>query len=61
MAAGTAEADPEADVSEQRPVGVPESFDVHTLVHQRRGANPPELGEEESTVLHHAHLAFEDL
>jgi hypothetical protein len=40
-----------------RPPGVPESFDVRTVVYLRRGANPPELGEEESTALHHAHLA----
>ncbi len=30
---------------------------MRTVVYLRRGANPPELGEEESTALHHAHLA----
>jgi uncharacterized protein YciI len=41
----------------ERPPGVPETFDVRTVVHLRRGANPPELSEEDSTALHHAHLA----
>jgi uncharacterized protein YciI len=40
-----------------RPFGVPESFDVRTIVFLRRGTNPPDLPEEESTALHHAHLA----
>ena len=30
---------------------------MRTVVYLRRGANPPELNEEESTALHHAHLA----
>jgi uncharacterized protein YciI len=37
---------------------VPEAFDVRTVVYLRRGAHPPELPEEESTALHHAHLAY---
>lgn len=41
----------------ERPPGVPESFDVRTIVYLRRGSNPRDLGEEESTALHHAHLA----
>lgn len=41
-----------------RPDGVPEAFDVRTVVYLRRGAHPPELPEEESTALHHAHLAY---
>ena len=41
----------------ERPPGVPASFDVRTIVYLRRGANPPDLPEEESTALHHAHLA----
>ena len=41
----------------QRPPGVPEAFDVRTVVYLRRGANPPDLSEEESTALHQAHLA----
>jgi len=40
-----------------RPPGVPESFDVRTVVYLRSGANPPLLSEEDSTALHHAHLA----
>ena len=40
-----------------RPPGVPETFDVRTVVYLRRGSDPPELGEDESTALHHAHLA----
>jgi uncharacterized protein YciI len=40
-----------------RPAGVPESFDVRTVVYLRRGTNPPDLPEAESTALHHAHLA----
>jgi uncharacterized protein YciI len=42
----------------ERPPGVPGSFDVRTVVYLRRGANPPELSEEESTALHHAHLRY---
>jgi uncharacterized protein YciI len=41
----------------ERPPGVPAHFDVRTIVYLRRGTNPPELPEEESTALHHAHLA----
>ncbi len=41
----------------ERPPGVPASFDVRTIVYLRRGTNPPDLPEEESTALHHAHLA----
>ena len=41
----------------ERPPGVPETFDVRTVVYLRRGADPPELSEEDSTTLHHAHLA----
>jgi uncharacterized protein len=40
-----------------RPAGVPESFDVRTVVYLRRGTSPPDLPEDESTALHHAHLA----
>ena len=40
-----------------RPAGVPEEFEVRTVVYLRRGADPPDLPEEESTALHHAHLA----
>jgi uncharacterized protein len=36
---------------------VPEAFDVRTVVFLRRGDHPPDLPEEESTALHHAHLA----
>ena len=42
----------------ERPLGVPESFDVRTVVYQRRGTTPPDLDEEASTALHHAHLAY---
>ncbi len=41
----------------ERPPGVPAAFDVRTVVYLRRGSDPPELSEEESTALHHAHLA----
>jgi len=41
----------------ERSPGVPATFDVRTVVYLRRGANPPELSEEESAALHHAHLA----
>ncbi|WP_377641270.1 YciI family protein [Oryzobacter terrae] len=41
-----------------RPEGVPEVFDVRTVVYLRSGDNPPDLDEEASTALHHAHLAF---
>ena len=41
----------------ERPPGVPETFDVRTVVYLRRGVNPPQLSEEDSTALHHAHLA----
>jgi hypothetical protein len=37
---------------------VPASFDVRTIVLLRRGINPPDLDEQESTALHHAHLAY---
>ena len=40
-----------------RPPGVPEVFDVRTVVYLRRGTSPPVLSEEDSTALHHAHLA----
>ena len=40
-----------------RPPGVPEAFDVRTVVVLRRGENPPQLDDEASTALHHAHLA----
>lgn len=40
-----------------RPPGVPAAFDVRTVVYLRRGTAPPELSEEDSTALHHAHLA----
>jgi len=40
-----------------RPPGVPETFDVRTVVYLRRGEHPPELDDEASTALHHAHLA----
>jgi uncharacterized protein YciI len=42
----------------ERPLGVPESFDVRTVVYLRRGTTPPDLDEEASTALHHAHLAY---
>ena len=42
----------------ERPPGAPRSFDVRTIVYLRRGTNPPDLGEEASTALHHAHLAY---
>lgn len=41
-----------------RPPGVPASFDVRTLVFLRRGTDPPDLPEPQSTELHHAHLAY---
>ena len=41
----------------ERPPGVPETFDVRTVVYLRRGHHPPELDDEASTALHHAHLA----
>ena len=41
----------------ERPPGVPEAFEVRTVVLLRRGSHPPELDEEASTALHHAHLA----
>jgi uncharacterized protein YciI len=41
----------------ERPPGAPEAFEVRTVVLLRRGTNPPELDEEASTALHHAHLA----
>ena len=40
-----------------RPPGVPAEFDVRTVLYLRRGEHPPELDEEASTALHHAHLA----
>ncbi len=40
-----------------RPPGVPAVFDVRTVVYLRRGTSPPVLSEEDSTALHHAHLA----
>ena len=42
----------------ERPHGVPETFDVRTVVYLRRGSTPPDLDEEASTALHHAHLAY---
>ena len=41
----------------ERPPGVPEAFEVRTVVLLRRGVDPPELDEKASTALHHAHLA----
>jgi uncharacterized protein YciI len=41
-----------------RPHGVPEVFDVRTVVYLRNGVDPPDLDEEASTALHHAHLAY---
>src|SRR4051794_14423300 len=41
-----------------RPPGVPETFDIRTIVFLRRGDNPPDLPEAESTALHLAHLAY---
>lgn len=41
-----------------RPHGVPEVFDVRTVVYLRSGTNPPELDEEASLALHRAHLAY---
>jgi histidine ammonia-lyase len=41
----------------ERPPGVPESFDVRTVVYLRRGSDPPDLDDAASTALHHAHLA----
>lgn len=40
-----------------RPPGAPATFDVRTVVYLRRGTDPPDLDEEASTALHHAHLA----
>ncbi|WP_447925171.1 aromatic amino acid lyase [Georgenia muralis] len=48
---------PESGRTVERPPGVPESFDVRTVVYLRRGTNPPNLGDAASTALHHAHLA----
>ncbi len=45
-------------VSDERPAGVPASFDVRTVVYLRSGEHPPQLDEEASTALHHAHLAY---
>ena len=42
----------------ERPPGVPAEFDVRTVVYLRRGDHPPELDEDASTALHHAHLAY---
>jgi uncharacterized protein len=42
----------------ERPPGVPAEFDVRTVVYLRRGHHPPELDEQASTALHHAHLAY---
>ena len=44
-------------MSIDRPPGVPARFDVRTVVYLRTGTNPPELSEDDSTALHHAHLA----
>jgi uncharacterized protein len=41
----------------ERPPGAPATFDVRTVVYLRRGTDPPDLDEEASTALHHAHLA----
>lgn len=41
-----------------RPPGVPAELDVRTVVYLRRGTHPPDLPEEESEALHHAHLAY---
>lgn len=41
-----------------RPHGVPEVFDVRTVVYLRSGENPPDLDEDASLALHHAHLAY---
>ncbi|KRF23700.1 hypothetical protein ASG95_03200 [Phycicoccus sp. Soil803] len=43
-------------MSTDRPPGAPARFDVRTVVYLRRGTNPPDLPEDESTALHHAHL-----
>ena len=40
-----------------RPPGAPATFDVRTVVYLRRGTDPPDLDEDASTALHHAHLA----
>jgi len=40
-----------------RPPGAPATFDVRTVVYLRRGTHPPDLDEDASTALHHAHLA----
>ena len=42
----------------ERPPGVPAEFDLRTVVYLRRGDHPPELDEDASTALHHAHLAY---
>ena len=34
-----------------RPPGVPETFDVRTVVYLRRGEHPPDLDDEASTAL----------
>src|SRR6478609_1980607 len=41
----------------ERPPGAPGVFGVRTVVYLRRGDHPPELDEDASTALHHAHLA----
>ncbi len=45
-------------MSDERPAGVPATFDVRTVVYLRTGERPPDLDEEASTALHHAHLAY---
>ncbi len=35
----------------ERPPGVPESFDVRTVVYLRSGANPPVLSEQDPAVV----------
>lgn len=47
-----------ACVTDDRPAGVPASFDVRTVVYLRSGEHEPQLDEEASTALHHAHLAY---
>ncbi len=45
-------------MTDERPAGVPAAFDVRTVVYLRTGENPPQLDDEASTALHHAHLAY---
>ncbi len=45
-------------MTDERPEGVPATFDVRTVVYLRTGEHPPELDDDASRALHHAHLAY---